>query len=229
MFKKEKNGKTNRNPSKKEALLLVFLFACMIILMIIIILTLSKIRIQIKNFSFCSQMPRHINKDYQIIVKLYILGRIPIFKISMTKLKLEKMQWKDKIKHIDFKALENNVNWNHNLWRAIKKLKVVIKNINLQMEIGTENAALTSMIVPTISTIIAIILRKRVKDFENQIFTIRPVYQNQNLVNISVSGIFEIKMSHIINIIYILNKKEKKGVKEYERTSNRGSYGYSYE
>ena len=56
-----------------------------------------------------------------------------------------------------------------------------------------------------------------------------PVYQNQNLVNLSVSGIFEVKLRHIINIIYILNRKEKKGVKKYERTSNRGSYDYSYE
>ena len=197
--------------------------------MVVIILTLSKIRIQINNFSFCSQTPRHINKDYEIIVKLYILGRIPIFKISMTKPKLERIRWKDKIKHIDFKALENNTNWNHNLWSVIKNLKVFIKSINLQIEIGTENAAFTSIIVPVISTVIAIVLRKKVKDFENQIFSIQPVYQNQNLVNISVSGIFEIKMSHIINIIYILNKKEKKGVKEYERTSNRRSYGYSYE
>ena len=61
----------------------------------------------------------------------------------------------------------------------------------------------------------------------NKKYIITPLYFNQNIVNIEISGIFEIKMIHIINIIYILNKKE--GVKKNERTSNRRSYDYSYE
>ena len=35
-------------------------------------------------------------------------------------------------------------------------------------------------------------------------------------LNIEFSGIFEIKINHIINIIHLLLKKEKKGVKEYD-------------
>ena len=74
---------------------------------------------------------------------------------------------------------------------------------------------------------IANIFYKKVENYKNQNFTIKPIYINQNLINILIDGIFEIKMIHIINIIYILNKKE--GVKKYERTSNRRSYDYSYE
>ena len=88
---------------------------------------------------------------------------------------------------------------------------------------------MTSIIVPIVSTVILFILHKKIKKFQNQVFTINPIYINQNLVNIYISGIFEIKMSHIINIIYILNKERKKGVNKNERTSNRRSYGYSYE
>jgi hypothetical protein len=149
--------------------------------------------------------------------------------MRITKEKLEKVKLKEKIKNINFEVLEDNRKFDKKVFKAMKYFKVYVKNIKLYIDIGTENACLTSIIVPTISTIISIILRKKVKKFENQTFIINPIYTNQNLVNLYISGIFEIKMSHIINIIYILNKKEKKGVKEYERTSNRRSYGYSYE
>ena len=66
-----------------------------------------------------------------------------------------------------------------------------------------------------------------IQNYKEQNINIYPVYNYQNLLNIEFSGIFEIKMIHIINIIYILNKKE--GVKKNERTSNRRSYDYSYE
>lgn len=215
--------------SFKEAILLVFLFVLLFVIIVAIILVFSRIQIEIVNFKFCSQTSRHINKDYKIVVKLSAFGMLPIFKISLTKEKLEEMKVKEKFKNIDFTALEKKVPLDKDWLQIIKKLDILIRNINLHIDIGTENAVLTSIIVPAISTVIAIILRRKVKKFENQIFIMNPVYQNQNLVNIEFSGIFEIKMSHIINIIYIFMKKEKKGVKEYERTSNRGAYGYSYE
>lgn len=199
------------------------------IIALIVILIFSKIRIQIINFRFNSQTQRHINKDYKIVIKLYAFGFIPILKISITKEKLKKLKIKEKIKNIDLSYLEKNPSFNKEIWKAIKKLNISIKNINLHVDLGTENASLTAILVPAISTVIAMVLRKKVKNFENQIFMIHPIYQNQNLVNLYISGIFEIKMSHIINIIYMLNKKERKGVKEYERTSHRRPYDYSYE
>ncbi len=208
---------------------MVFLFVWIAIVILVLMLAFAKISIQIINFRFSSQSQRHINKDYKIVVRLYALGFIPIFKISITKAKLEKIKLKEKIKNIDLSYLEKNPSFDKEIGKTIKKLNISIKNINLHVDLGTENASLTAILVPAISTIIAIILRKKVRNFKNQIFMIQPVYQNQNLVNLSVSGIFEVKMSHIINIIYNLNKKEKKGVKEYERTSHRRSYDYSYE
>ena len=86
---------------------------------------------------------------------------------------------------------------------------------------------MTSIVVPAISTILAILLRQKIEKFENQIFIVKPIYINQNLINIVLSGIFEIKMIHIINIIYILNKK--KGVRKIERASNTKPYEYGYE
>ncbi len=208
---------------------MVFLFILITILLIGFIIFFSKIQIEIDNLKFCSISKRHLNKDYEIIVKLYVLGLFPILKIPITKTKLEKMKVKEKIKNIDFKAIEENPRLNKKIIETIKSIEFSIPKINLYIEIGTENASLTSIIVPTISAIIAIILRQKVKKVKNQKFIVQPIFQNQNLVNLSFEGIFEIKTSHIINIIYRFNKKEKEGVKEYERTSNRGAYDYSYE
>ena len=96
------------------------------------------------------------------------------------------------------------------------------------MEIGTENACLTSFIIPAVSTAIAICLRKKIKENKDQTFIITPIYQDKNVANINLSGIFEIKMIHIINTICISSKKRGKGDKN-ERASNRRNYDYSYE
>ena len=209
---------------------MVFLFTIVGIIFITIIFIFSKIQIEVNNFRFQSTSKRHINKDYEVIIKLFILKVIPIFKINITKTKLEKLQLKDKIKNIDFKLIQDNKEFDKKALKAVKELNVAIKNIDLYIDLGTENASLTSIIVPALSTIIAIILHRKIKKFENQVFVINPIYINQNLVNIYISGIFEIKMSHIINMIYVLNKEKKKGVEKNERsTSNRRTYGYSYE
>ena len=87
---------------------------------------------------------------------------------------------------------------------------------------------ITALIIPIISTFIAMFLSQKVKKYnDNQKFLIQPVYINQNLINIEFSGIFQIKMMHIINTIFIVNKK-RKGDKN-ERTSHRRSYDYGYE
>ena len=203
---------------------MVFIF---VLILIIVLLVFSRIRIEVINFKFSSQTKRHINKDYKVIIKLCILKKIPTLKVNITKTKLEKMKIKEKIKNIDFKIIQNKNKFDKNAIKAIKKSNININKINLNLEIGTENATLTSVIVPAISTILAILLSRKIENPKNQLFIIQPVYINQNLINIVFSGIFEMKMIHIINIIYILNRK--KGVNKHERTSNRRSYDYSYE
>ena len=204
---------------------MVFLFVFLVFILILLIF--SKIQIQIDNLSFSSNRIRHINKDYQIIIKLLVFSKIPIFKYNITKTKLEKLRLKEKVRNIDFKILKNRNKFDKKMLKATKKINISIKKIKLYIELGTENASLTSIIIPIVSTVIANIFYKKVENYKNQNFTIKPIYINQNLINILIDGIFEIKMIHIINIIYVLNKKE--GVKKYERTSNRRSYDYSYE
>ena len=205
---------------------MVFLFVLISIGIFLILLVYSKIQIQIINLKFSSQKPRHMNVDYKIVIKLLLLKKIPVLKINITKNKLEKLKLKEKVQQIDLQKLQSN-NLDKDVLKAIKELKLDVKNINLNVELGTENACFTSILVPAISTAISVWLGKKVRKYEDQIFIIKPVYLNQNLINILISGIFELKMKHIISMIYMLNQKE--GVKDYERTSNRRAYDYSYE
>ena len=205
---------------------MVFLF---ILLLIIILLAFSKIQIEVLNLKYKSIKKRHLNQNYEIVLILKILDKIPIFKLKIDKKKLEKLKKKEKLQkrvnEINLKIIENK--FDKNVLEAIKKANIEIKKINLKIEIGTENAFFTSLLIPVISTIVSILIRRKIKNIEKQRFIVNPIYCNQNIANIEISGIFEIKMIHIINIIYILNKKE--GVKKNERTSNRRSYDYSYE
>lgn len=208
---------------------MVFLFLLLTVILFVMLVFLSKVQIEIINFQFFSGRKRHINQDYELVIKLCIIRWIPILKIRITKAKLEKWSIKEKVKKIDFTALEKMPNFNQEMIKAMKKLDIRINQLNLWIDLGTQSASLTSIIVPAISTAIAVMLRKRIKKFENQKFIINPIYQNQNLVNLFVSGIFEVKMRHIIDVMYHFMKVEKKGVKKYERTSNRRAYDYSYE
>ena len=196
----------------------------LVIFILIILFITSKIRIEVEEFNFLSRMPKKQKTNYKLVAKVCILNKIPIIKINLTKEKIVKLKNKGVFKNIGIKEIERDLN-PENLPKIIKENKVEIKKINFKLEFGTENASLTAILVPIISTLISFIIRLKIKEYKNQNFKVKPLFYNQNLVNIEFSGIFEIKMIHIINIIYILNKK--KGEDKNERTSNRRSYAYS--
>lgn len=190
---------------------MVFIF---VIMFIIISIIFMKIKMEIENLSISFKEDRIINKDYLFIVTVYLLQCIPIFKIKITKPKLEKLNLKNKIEKIN-----NNKSINKDILKIVKIIRPVIKKIDLNVTFGTENAALTALICSTMKIIVTNILKRNVK--------IQPVFENRNLLNIYFEGIFEIKMIHIINNLYIYNKKRR--VDKYERTSNRRAYAYSNE
>ena len=211
---------------------MVFLFVLLMFLVICtIFLLFSKVRIKIENLRFTSVNKKHINDNYEIVIGLYVLNKIPIIKLLINKEKIDKIKanksLKNKMEKINIKLIQDKDKFDKRILEAFKSLDPNIEQMNLEIQVGTENASLTAIIVPTISTALSIILRKYMKTYKKQNYKVEPIYINQNLINIEISSIFEIKMIHIINIIYILNKKE--GVKKYERTSNRRSYDYSYE
>ena len=195
----------------------------------LLIIVFSKIRIDVKKFEYCSANKKHINPNYYLQLSWIILNKIPIIKIKLNKHTVKKLKLKDKFVDIDVKMWEERKKIDKETFSIIKKIDFAIKKLKLKIDIGTENSAITSLLIPIVSTVISFLLRNKMKTKEEQTYIVQPIYKDQNYLNITISGIFDIKMNHIINVIYLLSRKNKKGVKKYERTSNRRSYDYSYE
>ena len=201
-----------------------------LLIFLIMFLALITIRIQIKlkNIEFNSNKQEHFNKNFIVEIKLYIFNFIPILKSKITNKKILKIINNEKIKK-ELKLVENrkdiDIKTTINL---LKNIKVQIDEMKLDVTVGTEDASITAFMIPIMSTVIAIFLSRQVHEYnDKQIFSIKPIYINQNLINIEFSGIFQIKMIHIINTICILNKKRKGDINE--RTSDRRTYDYGYE
>ena len=201
-----------------------------LLIFLIMFLALITIRIQIKlkNVEFNSNKQEHFNKNFIVEIKLYIFNFIPILKSKITNKKILKIINNEKIKK-ELKLVENrkdiDIKTTINL---LKNIKVQIDEMKLDVTVGTEDASITAFMIPIMSTVIAIFLSRQVHKYnDKQIFSIKPIYINQNLINIEFSGIFQIKMIHIINTICILNKKRKGDINE--RTSDRRTYDYGYE
>ena len=208
---------------------MVFLFIILIILLMIITI---KIKFEIQNLKISTNENPHLNKKYQIKIIIYTFGIIPILKIKLNNKKIQKIinnqTIKEKIKQQETKIIENKANIDKEVITSLKNIKTEIKEINLKIIIGTENASLTAFTIPVISTFIAVFLSKQIKKYnDKQVFLVEPVYLDKNLLNIEISSIFQIKMIHIINTICIVSKI-RKGDKN-ERTSNRRTYDYGYE
>ena len=208
---------------------MVFLFILLILCILLLIIVFSKIRIDVKKFEYCSANKKHINPNYYLQLSWIILNKIPIIKIKLNKHTVKKLKLKDKFVDIDVKMWEERKKIDKETISIIKKIDFAIRKLKLKIDIGTENSAITSLLIPIVSTVISFLLRNKMKTKEEQTYIVQPIYKDQNYLNITISGIFDIKMNHIINVIYLLSRKNKKGVKKYERTSNRRSYDYSYE
>ena len=127
----------------------------------LVILT-SKLDIRIINLIIDSQSKKHINDRYEIIIKLKIFGNIPILRFTMNKNKLRKIQqsWKmnEKVKQLEKNILQNKDKFDMKMIKVVKEFSknIYMENLDLEVELGTENAFLTSMLVAFFSSILAI-------------------------------------------------------------------------
>ena len=227
MFKKEIYGKNNTR-SLKEVTVLFFFILVVLIVIFIESLILSRIRIEISNFKFSTDrfLGKLIDDNFSITIYLVILRKIKVLNIKITKEKIQKIQIREKlIINFNIKKIKNS-NLDVYTLKKIKRFFPKINYINLLIDIGTEDAIYTSYIVAIISSLIGILLKKQFENNNNK-YIINPIYINKNILKLDLNCIFEIKLIHIICIIYILNKKRRDD--KNGRTSHRRSYGYSYE
>ena len=164
-----------------------------------------------------------LDKDFKIILELYIFNRINYLKISINKNKLKSFKSSknmDRIKQ-QIPKYKKKIKFKN----VLKNLKLKLKKLNLKLEIGTEDAALTAICIGVISTFLSILVGNLAYSIKGINWKINPVYCNENLINLELNCIFSLKLIHIINTIYEMRKEGDK----YARTSNRKNFKHVYE
>ena len=206
-------------------MILVLIFLCIIIILFLffLVLLLSSIKLEIKDFEL-SNITEITTKDYMIKMSINLFGKIKIFSIKLNSNKLKKIYSKSKLEKINLKEIKEIFTVEY-----IKNLKLELMYLNVKVKIGLEDVILTSSLVFIISTAISILLPHIIKIYnsENYKYEILPLYVNTNSYYIKLHCIIQLKIVHIINIIYIYLKKGRSD--KYERASNRRSYEHSYE
>ena len=165
---------------------MVFLF---ILIILVVLLITSKIRIEINNLRFSTNnvknnLPikqQHLNDKYNVKIKLQILGKITVLWFNINKHKIEKLKKKQRFKNIKMTNFKKHISVDKiKQWKNI--INISIEKLKLNAEIGTDSTMLTTMIIPTISSIIAIILAKKKVKQENQYFQLKPIYNKRKYV-----------------------------------------------
>ena len=169
-----------------------------------------------------------VSENYQLKISLCLMNKVKWIGVHLNNRKIEKMSRKIKWQKIDFKKMERDFKIED--LKQLKKVKPNVSYFHLESKVGVEDVIITSFLVATISTMISVILPHVVDKYEKNKYhyKIVPLYINKNVYEIKFDGIIEIKMVHIINILYYFLKKRREKNHE-QRASNRRAYGYSYE
>lgn len=212
-------------------LVFILLGITIIIFAFITIMLLSTIQIKVTNLILKNKEKKNekrINNNYKIKIGIYFLNKIPILWINLNSKKIKKISSSKKLPKVDFQKLKNKENVDKKIFELIKNIQIKVKNIKLNINIGTIDAILTSYLVAVIASIIGIILPHITEknNINTCYFIVNPKYQNKNEYNIKFEGIIYIK---IVHIIFSMLNFVRKGSKENERTSNRRAYAYSNE
>ena len=208
-----------------------FLGLIIIILSFTTIMLLSTIQIKVINLILENKKERdvkRINNSYKIKIGIYFFNKIPILWINLNSKKIKKISSSKSLPKVDFQKLKNKENINKKIVNLIKNIQIKVKNIKLNVNIGTIDAILTSYLVAVIASIIGIVLPHITEknNINTCYFIVNPKYQNKNEYNIKFEGIIYIK---IVHIIFSMLNFVRKGSNENERTSNRRAYAYSNE
>lgn len=198
-IKKEKIGKNNIIILRKELIILFFLFILVIFTILIIAIHTSKIGIDIKNLIIDTDAEEKINEDGKIYVYLLLFNKIKLFRKNVRNIPMKDVKFETS--DFDIKIFKNK-DIKINYLELIQNINIDIKNIDLNVNIGTEDAGITAILVGILAGILGIIIKKPK-------YQILPIYANRNLLKINLNGIFTIYLMHYIYKFIKNNIKER--------------------
>lgn len=213
-------------------MVLVFILCAILIILTLAVfmIVLSTLKMQIEKLEISNTKTGNtfVSDNYQFKISLFLFDKIKWFTLKLNSKKMQDMIKKMKLNKMDLKKLEQNFKFED--LKYIKTLEPKISYFKFFVKVGVEDTILTTIIIFVISTAISILLPYTIKKYEKDkyYYQVLPLYINKNAYEIKLDCIIEIKMVHIINIIYVFLKKRRVDSNE-QRTSNRRTYGYSYE
>lgn len=176
-----------------------FLFILVIFTILIIAIHTSKIGIDIKNLIIDTDAEEKINEDGKIYVYLLLFNKIKLFRKNVRNIPMKDVKFETS--DFDIKIFKNK-DIKINYLELIQNINIDIKNIDLNVKIGTEDAGITAILVGIFAGILGIIIKKPK-------YQILPIYANRNLLKINLNGIFTIYLMHYIYKFIKDNIKER--------------------
>lgn len=176
-----------------------FLFILVIFTILIIAIHTSKIGIDIKNLIIDTDAEEKINEDGKIYVYLLLFNKIKLFRKNVRNIPMKDVKFETS--DFDIKIFKNK-DIKINYLELIQNINIDIKNIDLNVNIGTEDAGVTAILVGIFAGILGIIIKKPK-------YQILPIYANRNLLKINLNGIFTIYLIHYIYKFIKNNIKER--------------------
>lgn len=176
-----------------------FLFILIILLVLGLAIHTSKIGIDLENLKIDTEAEHKINKQSKIYVYLVIFNKIKLFKKNVKGMKMPNFKFQNK--DIDFKILKNK-DLKINYVELLQNIDIDIKQIDLNAQIGTQDAAFTAMLTGIVSGILGMILKKPK-------YQIIPIYSNKNFLKIQIDCIISVNLMHYIYKV-IFQKMQKR-------------------
>lgn len=176
-----------------------FLFILVIFTILIIAIHTSKIGIDIKNLIIDTDAEEKINEDGKIYVYLLLFNKIKLFRKNVRNIPMKDVKFETS--DFDIKIFKNK-DIKINYLELTQNINIDIKNIDLNVNIGTEDAGITAILVGILAGILGIIIKKPK-------YQILPIYANRNLLKINLNGIFTIYLMHYIYKFIKDNIKER--------------------
>lgn len=200
-------------------LLLVFFF--FILLVAVLFIIFSTIKIKIENWKVGNTEEN--KKEYKIIISMHLFNKVKWFSIKLDNNKIQKISHKMHLERIDIKQLEKDVKFSD--IKEIVHIKPKIAELDLKIKVGIEDVLLTTYLIPIIATIISIVLSTSAKqdNLEKIQYEVKPIYGKQNLFEIKLDTILEIKLLNLLNSvykIYVTRKNEKSKMEKQENKIN---------
>ncbi|MCI9000019.1 MAG: hypothetical protein HFJ26_03630 [Clostridia bacterium] len=214
--------------------MIIVFFILIILTLFIVGILFSTLNIRVEKLYFSNQSLEKLKWNYFIVLELSLFGMIKAIKLRIDPKRVEKIlkkrNIKEKVKEINFKQIKQDLPDKEEQVKLMKRLKIKLEEFHFVLELGTKDVLITSAMIAFLSSVLGIAIARVIKKYQEEKYEYKmiPVYQNKNIINLNLNCIIQVKMVHIICIIFTLLRKRKEKQK-HERTSNRRSYDYSYE